>query len=207
MPIVGDGSLYQIKDFQLRGSDQFLNVYHYYLDVPPDTIDAIDIAGAWHALFALQIPQLQPPVITHTTLVVDELTSNQNFVEIPALTGAGTLVGVELASYQAASFRLLRTTKETRSGWKRMAAGTEDVIGGNAWSIPFIAELEEFAGVLGAFLDLGVNRPYPVIVGKTYTGDPPVLNPPNQWLYNPISAVEAVTIVTTQNTRKRGRGA
>jgi hypothetical protein len=116
------------------------------------------------------------------------------------------LVAPYLANYQAAGIRLLRTTKETRSGWKRYAAGNEAVIDGNGWTAPFLVILDNLAAVLNDFLTIGVDQLDPVIVRQTrdpVTGD---LLPPAQWIYNIIASVEVKQFVTTQNTRKLGRG-
>lgn len=206
MPIVGSGSLFEVVDFQARGADQLLNRYWYYGSFSPDTVASGLVANAFESIFAAWLPPVQPDVISHPTITVDEVTSISNFLERLGAIPDGTLLPPELASYQCAGIRLLRTTKETRSGWKRIAAGNEDSIGGNNWGPSFQGELDNLAGVMNDALSVGGFFVDPVIIRKTVdpvTGDP---EPPSDWIYNLVASAEAKTVVTTQNTRKVGRG-
>ncbi len=206
MPVVGSGSLFEIVDFQQRAADQILNRYWYYASNPPDFAAASDVANQFEFIFQVWLPPVQPDVISHTIIRVDEVTSSTNFLERPSAIPDGTLIPPELASYQCAGIRLLRTSKETRSGWKRIAAGNEDAIGGNNWGGAFQALLDNLAGVMNDPLIVGAAVCNPVIVRKTVDPVTGELEPPTDWIFNLIASAEAKTFVTTQNTRKVGRG-
>lgn len=207
MPSVGSGSLFEIKDIQSRGTDQFLNVYWYYIDIPPGTLAASAVATAWETIFSVWLPPVQPSTVLHDVIAVDEVTSGSNWIERPSVVPNGSLLGTPLASFVSASIKLLRATKDTRNGWKRIPAGDEDTASGNDWTAGMIANLDNLAAVMNDYLDLGANRPDPVIVRKTYNETTGELNPPTMWIYNLVASAEAKTQMTTQNTRKRGRGA
>lgn len=207
MGTVGSGSLFSVKDFQNRGVDQVLNVYWYYGTFAPDTVPATEIVTLWEAIFGAWLPDVQPLVVKHDLTEVEEVTSISNFTTQTSTLTDGILAGTELASYQAASFHLLRTDKSTRSGWKRIAAGTEENIAGNDWNVGLLATMDNLAAVMNDPLVSSAGNVEPVIVRKTrdaFTGE---LLSPTLWLWNIVSNVEAQRQVTTQNTRKRGRGA
>lgn len=206
MPVIGTHSLYKFTDFQVRGIDQFLNRYWYYTAASPGTVSAASVATAIEGIIAAWLPDCQPAVVSHPTLSCDEVTSNDNFIERASTIPDGTLAGSELASYQCAGIRLLRSTKETRSGWKRIAAGDESTVGGNNWGPSFLSVLENFAAVLNDSFSISGNDFYPVIIRYTYDSGSGELNPPSQWIYNIIASVEVKPQVTTQNSRKVGRG-
>lgn len=207
MPAIGSGSLFIIKDFQSRDSDIILNRYFYYSTVAPNTISATEVKTLWETKFATAIRNLQPSVITHDKTQVEELTSISNFTEGPSTLGSGALAGTAIMSFVAASFDLLRTTKETRSGFKRYAAGSTLTIDGDEWTSTFVTTMNVLAALLDDTLVAVGGNLDPVLVRRTFTGDPPILNPITQWLYNVIFSVDSDDEITTQNTRKRGRGA
>lgn len=206
MPTIGTGSLFKLEDVQSRGADSVINRYWYYSTVAPNTISANEVITLWETKFATAISNIQPSVISHDTTRVEEITSLSNFLEANSTLPAGALAGVQLQSYAAASFRLLRTTKETRSGWKRYAAGTDLTIAGNDWTAGFLTTMNVLALLLDDNLVAVAGNLLPVIVRRTFTGDPPVLNPISQWLYNVIFSADSKPQATTQNTRKKGRG-
>lgn len=207
MPVVGNGSLFKVIDFQSRGVDTFLNRYWYFIDLVPGTVPIVGVLNSFEAVLAAWLPPIQPTVVNHTVVSGDEVTSASNFLERASIIGPGTLAGDELASYQAVGIRLLRTTRDTRSGWKRIAAGVETSIGGNNWGPAFLASVQSYAVTLYDSLNVGSYYLDPVIVRQTYAAGTGELNPPSQWIYNVISGAEVKPQVTTQNSRKVGRGA
>lgn len=206
MPAIGSNSLFEVVDVQSRGVDEILNRYWYFASVAPGSAAAGDVATQFENIFSVWLPPVQPDVLSHDIIRVDEVTSISNFIERPSVIPDGALLPPELASYQCAAIRLLRTTKETRSGWKRIAAGNEDAIGGNNWGPAFQGLLDNLAAVMNDHLALPGVDADPVIIRKTYDSGTGELNPPTLWIYNFISSAEAKTQVTTQNTRKVGRG-
>lgn len=206
MPTVGSGSLFMLQDIQHRDQEQVINRYFYWSSVAPNTIPATEVVTLWETKFVNQITLLQPLEYSHDITKVDELTSVANFTEQISSLGIGTLAGVALPSFVAASIQLFRTTKETRNGWKRYAGGSESVLTGNNWDASMITGLQTVAALLNDTLTAVGGTLEPVIVRRTFTGDPPVLNPVSQWIYNIIQSAAPAGLATTQNTRKKGRG-
>lgn len=202
MPAVGSGSLFRVKDFQSRGGEEFLNVYFYWGANGPGSMSAESLAVVFQATFGMHIANIQPTNITHTVIDVEEVTTIDNFYVAPSVMPPGALVGSFLANFVAASIRLIRSTKETRGGWKRYVAGVEEDITGNAWSAAFMANLDILAANLPNTLSIAGGVVYPVIVRQTRNPVTGELLPPDQWIYNIVASAEGKSLVTTQNSRK-----
>lgn len=206
MPVVSNGSLFKIVDNQMIGSDVIINRYWYFLNAIPNSVSASDIADLWEAIFSAWLPPAQVTALTHTTIEVDEVTSVSNFFTRASTLGAGTRVGPVLPYYVAARIRLFRTTKETRSGWKRIGVATETDLETNGWSPTYKAVLDSLAAVMNDPLITTAGNAEPCIV--RITKDPATGAPfaPSLWVYNLVESAGASSFNTTQNTRKTGRG-
>lgn len=204
MPIVSTLPLFQIKENQsYAGVEGFLNVY-WYIQLTGVTALALDVANAFNAKFSVPRRATANTGWQSVLTEADQVNSLSNFAAIAGY-GAGTLSdGSQLApQFVASSIRLLRTTKETRSGWKRYMGLTELAIQGATLAPAYLALMQTLAINVGGTLTVGLNTLFPVIVAKTYSPGPPrELNPPELWLYNLVSAAQAVDRTTTQNTRK-----
>lgn len=205
MSIVGSTSLFSLKLFSEFLGESMLNRFWYQAGVSPDTIDVLALIPAFTAMVSNEWEAVVSDDWTAVTVECDEVTSSQNFYTGNSNIGPGLITGDTLGPNVAYSFRLNRATKATRSGWKRIAGVAESSqIDGVAATAQMILN-DAFAAVLDNPLTVGIDAIYPVIVRKTYTGDPPVLNDPTDWIYNIISGVSAKENLTTQNTRKYGR--
>lgn len=200
MPVVGTGSLLEFKDVQERGGNQFLNIYHFHTPAPPNSVDLAVAAAVFMSVLDAWLPPIQSLGLVHTVMSVEDLTGTAAALEVPSVVGPAQLLGAPLPWFVAASIRLARTTKETRGGWKRYVAGTEDELAGNVWTPGFKAALDSLAAVLNDTLDVSGIILTPCIVRKD------LVNPASTWLYNPIAFGEAKSVVTTQNTRKFNSG-
>jgi hypothetical protein len=208
MPIIGTNHVWRVKHFQELDGQQVLNVYHYQIPDGPLGTNAPEIAAAFEATVVDEIRTIQDISVSHVLLQVEQLGSLTDFTEV-ALSGTGELVGQDLANFVAMRFDYLRTTKETRNGAKRICGLNEEVVFGNSYDAAFFTLMQGVAVVLGSNLSAGFTAPQPVIVGIRYVpdSDPREELPVAEWVFNPVSEVVANPIQTTQNTRKRGRGA
>lgn len=208
MPVIGSEDVFEIIDYQTRATETFTNVYYYFQQsaANPATASAVGVAFQTQVLpFILAIQSVS---ILHTRLEVQQLGSLNNFAEVILSNADGEVTGENMPTFIAAPFRLFRDTKETRSGWKRIAGMVEENIAGDFFEATYLSALQTAANGLETSLTPSGFTLFPCIVGGKYdtTQDPPVLKPPTQWVYNLIQGIEAVNRVTTQNSRKRGRG-
>ena len=207
MPKIGTNSLFKITDFSERGAEEVQNVYWYVGLFSPDTLNTDIVATSMMALLDTYLPPLQPSNVSHTIMEVDELTSNSNFTSVASTISDGTLASPWLPNFVAASIKLLRTTKETRHGFKRISAGNEANLNNNIWEASFVVTLQSLADALANNLTAGPQTILPAIVRKGSISDPSIdPDDPTTWVYNLIESATAVSRVTTQNSRKLGVG-
>lgn len=182
---------------------QVCNVMYYAVGVWTGNIDLTDalefVADSWFAtLIELQSDQFQ-----WVSAVLDNVTDPVEFANYaPIAPVQGLRLGDALPPYNAISIRQNRTSNLTRNGYKR--------IGG-------LAESSQSNGVLDttspspavwlAAKDLMINAVgnadfqfFPAIVGRNALGQPDLTR------VNFPASTDIQLNVTTQNTRKIGRG-
>lgn len=205
MPVVGNTSLYEVKLFSIMHGQTMLNRFFYQSGVTPDSVDAPDVSTAFETECGPSWELAVSAEWDSTIIETDEVTSIQNFSTRAATIGVGALAGETVGPNIAMAIRLFRATKETRSGWKRIAGLVEANQADGVLTGGQIALTQVLGGKFQNTLTVSTQALFPVIVRKTYTGDPPVLNPASQWIYNIIVGATAQANATTQNTRKYGR--
>jgi hypothetical protein len=117
----------------------------------------------------------------------------------------GTRTGDPMPSFVAAGFTYARSSRLFNNGSKRLGPISEgDVASGQPVS-GYLTLLQAAATLMGQpIIDAGtVSTWVPVIWRRPGTYDSGVVSPPG--LFNPINDVR-FTAITTQNTRKIGRG-
>lgn len=202
MPVVGSNPIFEIKLKQFYLQRNVLNVFHYRA-IEGTAPTASAVANSFELQKVDAIISIQNSGLEHTAIEVIELTAVDNFIEV-GLTGViGELTGTSMAAFFASSFRYLRTTRETRGGWKRFAGLTEEVIDGNDFVATFETAAAAVATELAANMPVGILNLRPIILSPRYTALP-VVNPlpVDEWVYNDVAGVQFVDRVTTQNTRK-----
>jgi hypothetical protein len=208
MPAIGTSVVFELRDFQTFFGSTFLNVYHYVQDTAGTADSASNVAAAFLTTVLPDILAMQSESLEHTLIEVEQLGSLTNYTTLVLIGADGTETGSDMPQYNSAAFKLVRTTKETRNGSKRIAGMTEENVTGNNFTAGFKTEMDGVAATLESPLVSGSITHLPAIVGGKYdtTVTPAVLKPVANWVYNPISSVAASSRVTTQNTRKVGRG-
>lgn len=204
-------NILQITDFQRFLGQQVLNVYFYRVlalpdpEIYPNPYDAV--LTSFESTVVGPLKNNQHTSLMHETIVVKNL-SNGIDIREKILNIAGTATGDEEPSFTALGIRLVRTTGVTRHGSKRIGGMPESYFIGNTLNLsPGQVTAIEFA--MGATLiESGTinDLAQPVIVGRTLV---PASDPPEYELdllkINVIADAQIIA-VTTQNTRKAGRG-
>lgn len=202
MPIVTSG-LYRVTFGYLTSSgNPAYNVLYYHNTLSDDTI----AEQIWGVMDTVMVPLFQAchyAAYLCDNLKVEPIFSQNVPYEAVPTSQAGTLFlsGDPLPGHIAASIRLFRSTRETRSGWKRVSGFSEGYIAGNTISSDLADALNALATGLGSrqtvvgygFIDPVLVRPPGTYAAGVQTG----------WVMNPVSSASAVlNRVTTQNSRK-----
>lgn len=179
--------------------DRYLNVYYYRTDVPTTSLD---IAARE---FGEQIWTAQRP-ITSVAYFMRSVTARQmdstlnDGVYVPLSTSAnykGALAGDPMPPFCAYAIRLRTASRITRDGQKRYVGVSENVQVDGVLS-PGVLNGLITLGSIAAFFEVGTVGFRGIIVRLSLDGQ--IL------LQNEISGVEPSTLVSTQTTRKAGRG-
>jgi hypothetical protein len=200
--------LFEIKVFGSIFGVTTLNRFWYHLNQVPNTMAAADLADAFDTHVRTQWAALVSDDWTADVIEVDEVTSETNFATKATGLFGGTKSGTtNMPPYEVFVIRLFRTSKETRSGWKRICGVSEEDQSGGQLETAVQTELANLAARFDSNFTLTGGTVNPVIVRKTYSL-PPVeeLQDPSLWIVNFISDAQGQVQLSTQNTRKFGRG-
>lgn len=208
---VGLDDIIQITDFQTFLGQQILNVYFYRVMAIPDSgtwpnpYDAF--LGAFDSIVMDPVRNNQHTSLVHTVAVLKNLTNGVDIREY-ATGQAGLQGGDEEPSFTALGVRLVRSTALTRHGSKRFGGMPESAFTGNTINLAptAIADFEDACKSNLIIPGTAVDGAEPVIVGRTLI---PASDPPEYELdllkINVVADAQVIA-VTTQNTRKAGRG-
>lgn len=205
MPVVGTSPVFEIIHRQLMHGQAIVNVYYYALQAGELSDNIPNLLQGFADNVVAQVEAVQSEDVLHIELEAKRLNDLDEFgvLDLTPITGDIT-ASAPLPIFNAGSIKLLRSTKITKSGSKRIAGIVEahvddDVInatGETAWLA--------LAAELGSSYSEGGQTFYPVIVGgKTLDGVPVG---EGSWIYNFVSGGQLNYNVTTQNSRKIGRG-
>lgn len=190
------GDLYELRDFQVADSNEILNVY--WFQQTGGTGDATDLATAFADQWLPDILGIQSGTCEHVHAVVVNHDDGGDFADFSYASNSGARGGNAGPNFTSYAFILRRSTRLVRNGWKRYGPPAEgDIIGNAASGSPILTALAALAGTLSAPLVDGPNVYSMRIVHKDAGG---ALTP------YPVATVDYVR-VTTQTTRRKGRGA
>ncbi len=202
MPEVDAGFLYEVTVTGSIGGIITKNVFWYFLTTIQK--NAEDVLASFKAKVETDWEALVSLNWSGTLIEVDEVTSDSNFFE-ESVAIVGEITGDSLPPFNAFSITLSRTTKETRSGRKRLAGVAESQQSSGTLGASTLTLLDTLKTAFTDTLTVDGGGVGPVIVRKTFVDPPtvpPTLNPPEDWIYNPINDGVASNKVTTQNSRK-----
>lgn len=195
------GDLYQLIDVQSQSGQQVLNVY-YYKQVSEGTAtnQVLALASAFESTLMGPIRDVQSIVVIHDHYQIINTDNTAEFGNVS--TGEdGNIGGDVLPPFVAYSFRWNRVDRAVRNGQKRIAGVPENFQNGGVAT----AAAEILLDVLATLMGNNITDPTteaifrPQIVHRSVPGVP---------IYTPynVGSVE-YTRISSQNTRKFGRGA
>lgn len=198
------GDLIQITAFQRYLEQRVLNVYYYRVTAPLGLADGY--LASFHTSFLAvvlnAVRAVQASLLTYDSIRYANLSNGIDLLEQPvSLAGTvATTTATAMPSFVAMTWLLRRESLATRNGYKRFAGVNDGTVDGNnstigasildAVSNGLSADLMAGVAVLGA--PVIVRRPLLVPAGTSY-------------VYSDIGSAQ-FREVSTQNTRKRGRG-
>lgn len=205
------GSLVEITLVQQRSSDTFLNVFQYEIDAAPGVVNAIDLATGWwnHVKIAWRAIVASNFGTYFRSVRVLELNNSAGAFgdwNIPTGESAGTRAPTAapqaLPPFNAAGIRLLVGSRLTRPGQKRIYGLTEADSDEGLLTAAYQVLLNSLGTVISAPMVLaapvaGVTL-QPIVASKDAAGT--VINS------QAITGFLINQYVTSQNTRKTGRG-
>lgn len=193
MPVTGSG-IYEVVLEQTYQNQEIFNVFHYLNTLGLDD-EQEKCADAFDETLMATLAGLQSTNLDYNLIRVANLTGNlADFSKVPS-QGDGDVVGSDIVSFTAFSFRYNRETKDTRNGAKRFAGLIEENVQSTGFGPTFFSSLQAFAILLGNDISTVGGIFSPIILRK-----PPAAGP--LYTYNTVSSVTALNRTTTQSSRK-----
>lgn len=188
--------------------EKVLNVFHYYTTTEQTEGPANDFATALHVQFVEfvvgAIKQVQNADLKYEHVSVTNAFDYPNRYEAAVSDVGVQSLGGSDSSFVAFAFKYVRMYNHTRNGSKRFAGVPDNLMVGNLYT-GAIGPLNTLANLLGGNL-IGAD----VQQATKPTFSPCIVHrdevKPYAIMYgNPVSSVQ-YTGITTQTSRKRGRG-
>jgi len=198
---------------------QFQNVHFYRVEDAPSPGYLEGLATEFESTLLPLYAAVQNDSTGYASLSLRNIFSGDEYVLAPVTPTAGSSGGTgPLASFVAASIKLVRSNARVRHGRKAICGMSESDAEGQTWSSGTMTALQALADGLAAELNPGLADLFkPVIVKRIFhPADPP--DHPNDWYTLPETQVEMGTNwayvisglpsgnVSTQNSRKIGHG-
>jgi len=199
---VGLLNRYEILDGQELFGQDVLNVY-YYKQVLGSGGTAADLKAAYQGYMYPVLQAVQSVGLAHVAIAVRNLDDPTDFViELVFPQVLGTVTGDSMPPFVAWAFRMNRTQLNVRNGWKRIGGVPEAGQNGGIPIAGYTPLLDDVAVTMGANLVSAGVTFEPRIMRKTVTPGPPKITTYTDF---PMGTVQ-FTSISTQNTRKFGRG-
>lgn len=202
MPLLGD--VIQILFEQEYLGQVIRNVFGYVVSVADPTATIEQVADRAIIEIGDVYLNVQVPEISAVQVTVKNLDTPAEFIE-KDWTGVGgnAPAGPPLPSYVAGAFKFLRGDTDTRNGSKRISGIGEDTVANNNWtsfdSAGVLAIQDAFEATI--FITPSDMEIEPVIIGRD-----PITGQPDSGRIAPVNEVQAQELISTQNSRKAGRG-
>jgi len=207
---IGVGSLVEISVNMVAMGQQNLNAYQYLANSVPPLITAVHIGEAWWNHVKATMRAIWPsgfgtPFVSVRVRELNNLTGEFAEYDIPVAERAGTRAnptGEKMPPFNALGVRLVVGTRATRPGQKRYSILYEgDQADGVLGAAP-VAAVVALMNVMTVDLALGAPAATaalrPIVTRKDSAGFVTASQTITGYLINPN--------VTSQNTRKIGRG-
>lgn len=203
---IGDDSILRVT---LKGTVQLqemVNVFHYFAQISTGAVEdtLAQFATAFQSDVVVPIAGIINNQSQFTYVKIEGVEGNNETYETAFAPIVGTRTGEAMPPFVAWEYQLLRATSATRHGWKRFGGIAEPDHSNGVPNPTFQATLDALAATLYAGFDTGTvpfTKLYsPILASYIVNGMPrvtPVFNSVNNIIYKRV---------TSQNTRKFGRG-
>lgn len=204
MPISGDGNRF----FKVTVRGQLLGAAtsntFYYRQALPLQSDAQDVAGLFVLGPLLAMRNIQTVSQTYQEVEAIDTRDVANFFTL-AIALSGQIPSANpMSSFTAMSWRLLRSSRDMRSGWKRLGGVDEGDVTGNTFLPAHFTAMQAAAPGIGGNLVDGIATLQLCIVRDRPTAGDPGIDPDDSttWRYTDVASTQAVNRTTSQNSRK-----
>lgn len=181
------------------------NIYWYQIATASDEFLGEEIGESFAQWIADNVAIWQTTSVQYERIQVDNWTDGLSFGEYNASGVNGLDSAPTMPSYVAVGYVLLRGSKLTNNGYKRIAGFSEDLTSGNDWN--------PAAGQYSNLVALSDELAEPVdLVGAAKTGSmiPIIVRRPDSGnivtVFQPVIGAQLQNGPTSQVTRKKGRG-
>lgn len=196
---MASGDHYLLIDRQSLLGQEVLNVYCYLCT--GDGVTAAAVGALFESAIIANMVSQQSSQLSHNVLEVSCFEDLADFANLFVIT-PGVIGGDCLPPYDAVSLFYARTTRASHNGYKRIAGVPESLqVNGALTSGAFTA----FSG-LATLLFGPIISVDPAISMVPQIWRRPRLSPPRLQAFFGVSSIVASPDITTQNTRKFGRG-
>jgi len=193
---------YVLTDFQSCLGQEVINTWAY--ESFDSTATATELAALFQDTRVADLQTIQSDQLTHSSVQVFNLDDLTDFATSIAVN-SGTLTGNCMPPFVCYAFRFIRATRETRHGHKRIAGVAETSVLNGVVESSFTTTLQSvgthFADTLTGESATYIPRIYRRAKLTTGGGGPWAAS------FHPIVSVETELILSSQNSRKIGRGA
>lgn len=199
------GDLLRFEDVQTMVSVTIRNAYFYEISELTGTVVESEILQAFVDGIIAPVTGIQHTSLEHTLAKLDNITDGLSFAETDLTGFEGVVMDAALPTYSAYSFKLLRGSKVTRNGFKRIAGPTEESVATNFLTSAFrdgVAAQAVIAAMASTLTVTGVDGTatlLPVIAGRP-------IAPSTSYRTQPVLGVQLQNAISTQVSRKAGRG-
>lgn len=204
MPLVGSNwRIYTVKLGYSVPPAQCLSVWNYRVTVVGQPTAQTVATNFENEIVDSLAPLVRDNVNFHTIEVVDE-NDVTNFGTF-AINVNGTGSGIQAAPPNLCwSLRLLRSSRDMRSGWKRISGLDESYFQGFNLESTYLASLEAAVPDLIQDLNIELLQLQLVILRNRPTVSDPDIDPEDvtTWRYTDVLSAQVPDRVTTQNSRK-----
>ncbi len=173
---------------------------YIYLVTGADT-NAINIAALWQTAVIANMASLQSNQLSHNVLEVTCFEDLADWINDFTVT-PGSVSGDCLPPYDSFSLFWQRSTRESHNGFKRIPGVPESVQTNGVLTGGALTAMQGLASILqGPIIS---SSPALSMVPQIWRR--PRLSPPRAQAFFAVQSIEAEGQITTQNTRKFGRG-
>jgi len=180
---------------QVIGALPLSNVFYYWDTLNGTPVSLVGIAADFNLKVVANMPTVQSVSLSYVNVKIRDVLGTLPDLNTSPTPGAGARAGSNMPTFTSIGFTLQGTTKETRSGAKRLGGQTEADIEGNGPIAAYKIIMNTFAAQIALSLVSGATY-VPVVFGRVTPTRPTIL-------VNQVASVTANDFVTTQNSRKQ----